>query len=134
VEIADPETCLMMTQSVAEGLAPPAAEAIADAAELTSDAAADAAEDATDAADDAADEAELEALEPQAASTAQHPAAKITVTPVLVTLNTSISFRPLPGASAGRRGGHIGVPTALVRSLLDGSPGNGSRRTTLRSR
>jgi hypothetical protein len=85
-------------------------------AELTAELAAAAAEDATaaaedatpaaeDAAEDAAALAELEALEPQAARTAQHPPATITVSARreavardiaaaegLVTLSNSISF------------------------------------------
>jgi hypothetical protein len=81
VVIADESTCLMMTQSAAE-TPDDAAELTAEAAELAAEATADAAEPAAEAADEATElgavAAELEPLELQAASSAQHPPAAIT--------------------------------------------------------
>src|ERR1700722_514018 len=123
VEIADESTCLMMTQSAAETpdtaeAAELTAEATAEAAELTAEAAELSAEAAEKAAELAVEAAEPELLELQAASTAQHPPTAITASARracrrdsgliagLVTLSTTISFRPLPGLPQDIAGTH----------------------------
>jgi hypothetical protein len=134
VVIADESTCLMMTQSAADTPdAPPLA------AELTADAIADTADDTAAGALVAGALGEVELAElPQAASAAQMPPATNTAIARrgprardggartgFVALNISVSFSAITGAQQDVAG-HIGVPTALVRSLVDGSSGNRS--------